>query len=495
MSSKFDSVFVNNKSLRPAPYITTSYEYNRSGEYIIGGLLILTLSGTIIGENIASEIAELSELQTITNCVSVKVGCAGSTDFLDGSGRIRSVTINPSDQPYLASYSIQLALEYLDGKPAVQPDDEFLRQNCLSSTSSNIAFLQNYSESLSVSGQGDVITSVDNTLRVSKSYIKASGKISVTSFAREICGVPDYNGTNNSLSIIKERANSLLSMNSCVSNSPLSQFSSWNKWIDTQSLTIDTNGTVVWSFDMYMSKGNAQPQAWIDITTERTEYRAAFIGSGLSAKAPTTKISGTIKGLSASTSGFLETNSDSDRMTNAETAYNFLNNSIINGLWSTDVATITGGGSCTLDPCEVQEEQTCRQRISSNVRKSMVSGEISFSAEYGPINACKPVGVSSIELTVEDQMQAARYVEHIIPNGGSASVIQIGDTPRKVTITARGTLQGCDTNNMSIVRGCVIQTIGAERGRYAGSWLLIDQKITDGLYAYSISETYLECQG
>jgi hypothetical protein len=46
------SVKIGNTNLKPAPFVSTSYEYNKSGEYIIGGLLIVNLDGTIVGEDI-----------------------------------------------------------------------------------------------------------------------------------------------------------------------------------------------------------------------------------------------------------------------------------------------------------------------------------------------------------------------------------------------------------------------------------------------------------
>ena len=68
-NQKFDSVFVNGISLRPAPYVSTSYEYNRSGEYVIGGFLIVSLAGTIVGEDTSAQINQLSGLQMLTNCM------------------------------------------------------------------------------------------------------------------------------------------------------------------------------------------------------------------------------------------------------------------------------------------------------------------------------------------------------------------------------------------------------------------------------------------
>lgn len=496
MSQTFDSIFINGQSLRPAPYISTSYEYNTSGEYVIGGFLIVTLSGTIIGEDIAAQINQLSALQTQTNCISVRVGCSGGSDFLEGAGRIRSVTINPSDQPYLASYSMQIALETVDGLPAVEADEEFLRQTCL--TGQSIGFLQSYNETLTVSGEGNTITSVDNVLKVSKSYIKASGKITLSSFMREVCGIPDYSGNNNSINIIKERAKSLMSMEICVPDSPLAQFSGWYKWLDTKSLTIDGNGSVTWSFDMYMSQGDAQPIAWIDVNTEDQEQQDR--------KTPvkTRNISGTIKGLSsANISDYLADRVDvNERIGNATTAYNALSSILAAGSWPTDgVVLLPRGEECDTNeddnPCDTDDEENlCDQRISSTVKKSPVSGEITFSAQYGPISACKPTGAGKIDFTVEEQLPAARHVEYIIPGAGDSVVISLNaPTPHRVTISARGSLQGCDKTKLPELIACVEKAFNQQVAKLQGAWLALNQTKSIGTFSYSLSKEFIKCEG
>lgn len=495
MSQKFDSIFINGQSLRPAPYIGTSYEYNTSGEYVIGGFLIITLSGTIVGEDIAAQINELSALQTQTNCISVRVGCSGGSDFLEGAGRIRSVTISPSDQPYLASYSMQIALETVDGAPAVEADEEFLRQTCL--TGQSIGFLQSYNETLNISGEGNIIASVDNVLKVSKSYIKASGKISLSSFMREVCGIPDYDGSKNSINILKERAKSLMSMSICVPDSPLSQFSGWYKWLDTKSLTIDANGSVTWSFDMYMSQGDAQPIAWIDINTEDQEKQDR------TTPLKTRNISGTIKGLSsANISDYLADRVDvNERINNANTAYQALAATIAAGTWPTDgVVLLPRGEECEEEddnPCnDVEEEDFCDQRISSTLKRSPVNGEITFSAQYGPISACKPKGVGKVDFTVEEQLPAARHVEYIIPGAGDSVVISLNaPTPHKVTISARGSLQGCDKTKLPELIACVEKAFNQQIARFQGTWLALNQAKQIGTYSYSLSKEFIKCEG
>ncbi len=490
MAEEFDSIFINGKSLRPAPFVSTQYEYNRSGDYVIGGFLVVTLSGSIIGEDIGAQVNELSLLQTETNCVSLKIGCSGGEDFLNGAGRIRSVTINPSDQPYLASYSIQIALEIVDGVPAVEPDEEFLRQTCLGESSALLGFLKSYTETLTISSDGITLANNDGTLNISKSYVKASGRISLSSFMREICGIPKYNGIENSITIIKDRAKALMSMNICVPGSPLSQFSGWNKWLDTKSLTIDSSGAIEWSFEMYLSKGSGSPYAWIDINTEDSMDQKR--------QASTSKISGTIKGLSsANIDDYLSNKAAvNERIINAELAYNNINSLISNGTWPSD--TVLLSGDVCIDPtnttCPPNKSEQCRQRLSSTIKKIPISGEITFNAEYGPISSCKPKGVGSVEFTIEEQLPANRHIEYIIPGAGKSIIANLNaPTPKRAQITARGTLTGCDKLTLPDLIKCVNAELQRQMQKMTGAWMQISEKRTVGTFSYTITRDFIYC--
>lgn len=488
MSTEFDFIIINGQSLRPAPYVSTEYEYNRSGDYVIGGFLIVTLSGTIVGENISEQIENLNRLQTTTNCVSVIIGCSGNKDFLDGSGRVRSLTINPSDQPYLLSYSLQIAIETIAGKPAVEADEEFLRQTCLGSQNINIGFIQNYSESLSISGDGLVISAVDNTMQISKSYIKASGKITITSFTREICGIPDYNGLNNSIAIIKARASSLMNMNICVPDSPLSQFSGWNKWLDSKSLTINSTGGVEWSFDLYMSKGNAKPYAWIDLTTSNKIDQKRGTD--------TRTISGTIRGLSTAAIGDIANKvSSNERQSNAQTAYSALFSAITTGRWPGDTEVLGGGQICVIDPCEVDNQALCTQRISSSTKRSVINGEITFNAEFGPIESCKENDQFTIDLSVEENLPVDRYVEYPVAGSQNSIVVSLNaPTAAKLSITVRGSVNGCDTEFIGAMRNEVNRRLRTEFAKYSGRiWLQVKGSEHIGTYSYGLSREYISC--
>ena len=481
------NIKLNGKTLSPAPFVSSSYEYSKSGEYIIGGFLIVTLSGKIISKTVLADLYALSALQSGNNCLSLEIGC-GTTggDFLkDASGKIRSVDFSLDDQPFLGSYTIQIAIETVNGIPVVSPDKQFLTSVCLK----NADFIQSYSETININGDSGSIGLVDTALGLSKSFIKANGQISLVSLSQLICGKPEYTSIDNLVDIVSNRANSLLGLTTCEA-SALSAYNGWNKWIDTQTLEINRGaGSITWSFDMYMSppgQANA-PYAWADITTE-DKY-------DLKKQTNNTSITGTIKGLSASSGFFLNNKTGtSERLSNAKRAYAIIQQRIANGTWPSETVGLSGTqGACPpIDPCKNSIEPTCFQRLSSNITTSVVSGEISFSCEFGSIDSCKPSEEAEIDVSVDETLSAIRHVELFVPNGRKSTIVNIGDTPSRVTITGKGTLKGCDTTKTANMRSCVQAEINKALSLYRG-WIKIKENETFGTYSYSKTLEYIKC--
>ena len=484
--SQFDSIFINGQSLRPAPFVSTSYEYSKSGDFIIGGLLIVTLSGTLVGENINSQITTLNSLQSSADCISITIGCSGGTDFLDGAGRIRSITFSPSEQPFVQSYSIIIAVETIDGgKPAVEADQDFINTYCLSQNGEPVQFLQNYNERLTLQGEASAISSVDTKLDVSKSYIKLSGEINIASYGRSLCGIPSYNGTKNSEDILKRRAKSLLSLSACNSNI-LSKYNGWNKWLDTKKLTINIDGSITWSFDMYLNNGGGAPYAWIDFNTENKLMQKN--------KTINKTLTGKITGLSsASLDDHLSHKATvNERIGNADKAYAASLPIIANGSWPDTVVVLTGGQQ-NKPPAE---DNYCYQRVSSNIRRSVVAGEISFSAEFADISNCATKGVGTIDVTVDEVYPAARYQEFIVPTFKKALVQVIApSTPMKVIVTGRGNLEGCNTDNMPTLKDCVETQFNKTISQLPNyrKLILLSEKKNVASFSYTITREYVMC--
>lgn len=505
MTTSFDSITLAGKSLRPAPFVSTTYEYVRSMDYIIGGSLIVTLSGTIVDANIESKIAELNNLQLNNDCVTLIIGCSGNSDFLDGSGRIRSVDISQGDQPYVANYTIVVAIETIGGSPVIDIDSDF-------STAIGVPAeiipksLQDYIENITITGSADILSTNDSGMSISKSYLKASGSITLKTFANYLCGRPSGNTT------IAEISNFLTSRCTAIiagvgANNPLINYTSWKKWLDTKTLSVENNSNVVWTFDIYMIDSSAySPKALIDVnTTDRMDQKT---------KIKTRNITGSIKGLSlASINDHLAHKANiNERITNAETAFNSLSTYLSNGTWPGSSVILTDtrcpdenqNDPTLCPPTASQPPQTCYQRISHNITKSVVNGDISFDMEFADISSCKTNNEYELDITIDDTFPANLIQEIIVPNrqikSGQTfprSIIQlIGSSSQSVIITIRATLKSCDKTKMPDLIICAKNRLNTILNTFYptfGGWIYKRQNEVFGTYSFTITHERIKC--
>jgi len=148
------------------------------------------------------------------------------------------------------------------------------------------------------------------------------------------------------------------------------------------------------------------------------------------------------------------------------------------------------------NPSGPNASEQCRQRISRNIKKSPISGEITFNAEYGPISSCEPKGVGDVQFTIEEQLPAHRHVEYIIPGAGDSIVISLNaPTAKKAQITARGTITGCDKLTLPDLIKCVNATLAKQMTRMSGPWIQTGERRNVGTYSYSITREFIYCGG
>lgn len=498
MSSNFDSIKLSGKSLRPAPFVSTTYEYNKFEGYIVGGFLVVTLSGTLVDKNLGSKISELNALQANQDCVNLTIGCAdsGGQDFLNGDGRIRSVDIDQGDQPYIANYTIVVAIETMNGAVVVVPDPDFATNLGLAANEIP-KFIQSYSESITIDGSADIIGSSDSGMSISKSYIKASGSINMKVYTNYICGLPSYNPNAEIASFLTARYSAIVGGRG--SSNPLANFTSWQKWLDTKSLEIQTDGNVTWTFDLYMTSGGGTPMAFVDVnTTDKLEQKT---------KMKSRSLSGSIKGLSLATiSDHIGHKADSnERIANAQTVFNALDSYLKNGQWPGYNVVLSGeeGGECEPPECPERLNPICYQRISHNITKSVVAGEISFSMEFADINACKPMEFE-LDITIDETLPSTIIQETLIPNRQikpnqlyPRSIIhKIAEKTETVTITVRGSLLGCEKEKMVNLINCArkkIQEIITSYYPDAFGWRYKRETENIATYSYTIMNERNKC--
>lgn len=153
-------VVVGGKQLIPSPFVNLSLEKYKVGDYTIGGVLKLTLNGTVTGSSFnevvttgaggATGLKDILEIGQKKGCVDVLIEC--TNQLIDGFGRVTNVTINEGNMPTwvnMAPYTIEIELYDNDiGLSQRMPviPDEVTTTNPL-----NNLMLKNISENLSLS--------------------------------------------------------------------------------------------------------------------------------------------------------------------------------------------------------------------------------------------------------------------------------------------------------------------------------------------------------
>ena len=337
MASAYDSISLGGIFLRPSPFVDTSYEYAKSGRYTIGGVLLVTLSGTLVAKDLDCKdiITQMNTMRDYNNdhakCYELIIGCGGVDTFLKGMGKIRSATVTKGDQPCIATYNLVIAIETENnGKPIINPDPAFLTRYP-GIEAKDCVGVSRYEENISIQGDVSGLSMVDSDLNVSGAFIKMNGSIVVSSLSisGKICGSNDLSSTP-AINLIKGRYKKLMEAD-FDSNSPyatLTDYNTWDKWLDTKDIEIDTaNGTITWSFSLTMTKGGCRPMAIVQMTTTDTHNPVT--------ERKTRSIQGTITGLSESTVDTFLANgiAKTRRRFNAEYVYDQLKSRMEAGSW------------------------------------------------------------------------------------------------------------------------------------------------------------------
>lgn len=126
------SVTIAGIQLIPSPFVNLVVEKYKVGEKVIGGILKLTLNGTIVGSSFNSVvdgqgggtgIKTILELAQTKGSVCVEIKCEST--LINGCGRIISASVNEGNQPTwvnIAPYTIEI--ELVDNDVSLSSDDK-----------------------------------------------------------------------------------------------------------------------------------------------------------------------------------------------------------------------------------------------------------------------------------------------------------------------------------------------------------------------------------
>lgn len=476
-------ILINGSQLRPVPEINISYEKFTSGDYVIGGYMKIQLSGQIIGtssSNLNSKINSITSYHS--KCLPIIVSC-GEETLVNGSGFFRSITINPSDQPFMVSYSIDIEVTRNFDTKVIKPDQEFTTLYDIEIP--DTIHLQTYEESLSLSSTDDLGKTGIFGETFSKPSLKLTGAISIQAHNIMCSDISSNNMLNGIYDILESRVQKILALNGALSATYpiLSNYidGSWSAIHDTKGLSINKlDNKIEWRFDMFIYKGSCFPKA---ITTiERTESTDQL--TGLSSFT----IKGTIRGLSDKSVGVIDNKVlSSDKLANALAVYS----EVVDGSW---LSSYYGYNILGCKTSAARPDSACYQRSSAQVTQNSNTGEINFNATYADIESCE-LGGTQIDISITEERPAANHVTYIIPGRG-VPLVQISNTltPLKVEITASGKMNTCNTNLIGNLINCVVSRFNeaiADNG-YAG-YLMEQEEETIGKYNYSITRRYIAC--
>jgi hypothetical protein len=463
------SVSVNGSNLSPSPFVSISIDQFRSGELVLGGVMNVSLNGTVTGDSFSEVVSAVKNVLAIGksgDCVNVNINCGG-TQLVNGYGTIKTISANEGPDPtwvQVATYNIEIELYVNESDLVVRPNT-----NASSHVTAN-EIIKDLSESVSLNLDNDGFeTDNMNGSYVGKAHAKYNFSISATGAAVGCSAAGKLVGIEAAEQVLQRRINSISNGNisSGLGNTPnissqLSTYHSGQKFAHVRSVDVDpVTGTVSASGEVIMRpSGSLFPQVFIDVSVD-SRSDSTQVGRVV-------VISGTIEGLHAHDFSSIISNgtfhgASTDRVGVAINAYNTLKSSfpsIANAYQEAEIE-----DACSLSDlyniCFSQVDQTeCTMReVNSNVTRNFGTGSVSFTTEFSTVQNCTIVGAAKVELECTHTYPTDVFAEFVIPFRSSGPLTQDLGTSTKEVISCTGSAQvenqGCDSRDLSNISSCL----------------------------------------
>lgn len=512
------SVSINGSSLDPTPYVNLSIEHWKIGDLIVGGILSLTVNGTIYnasGGGFASIAAQardkIDSIGSVGDCVTVTINC-GDTELINGYGMISSLQIDEGPDPtwtQIATYSISIEIHENHGQKAVETNDQ------ASTWITDNEMINDISESVTMSVQEDAM-SVDtlSVLKMGRAQVKYDFDISVTG-ASVGCKnmITRKTGIEAAEEVVKRRIGALAngSIGSSLGNpatiiGDLQHYHNGQKYLQVRDMTADpVAGTLSVSGSLIVRPDNiSHPDAFVEVSVESSKDVSRY--------GDTVVISGNLEGFDSTVYSNFVRNSDfhpasKNKISAAEAAW-----SDIESRLETIAQSYLGTGidpeisSCTsgslLDICPYQlpsSDFVCSLReINRSITRNFGQGTISFTSEWSNTKNCGIQGAAKTTTDVTHTYPHELFAEFTIPFRGEPLLQDLGTTSKEV-IAASTTITiddaGCNSVNLSDLRNCArgraIQ-LAIDEGAIPGVWYLTQDSVNynnTGNLTYNIEYT------
>jgi hypothetical protein len=469
------SVTVGGSSLDPAPFVSLSIDQFRVGDLIVGGVLIVSLNGTVYSENgggfgdIVNQLKSRLDIGKKGDCILVDINCGG-TVLVNGYGTIRSVSIDEGPDPtwtQIAAYSIEVEMYINNGELVVKP-------NAAANSYITNEIIRDLSESVTLNVDNEAFAiDVASGQKVGRAHAKYSFNISATGAAVSCkSNITQKTGLEAAEEVIKRRISAIAdgSITSSLAAPPslisaLTTYHGGPKYMQVRSVDADPiNGTMTVAGDIIIRPpGLAYPQAFVDISVD-SRSDATQIGR-------TVTISGTIEGLY--TENFSDlisssfTSASANKIGNAEGVYGSikdLGQSLASSLQEnklTDPCSQNSGNLTGICPATISISECSLRLVSRTATRNFGQGTISFSDEYSTAPNCNIPGAAKVESEVSHTFPTDVFAEFTIPFRGEP-LLQNLETKTKetVTVTVTATVDaGCSKADLSGLGGCLSQEV------------------------------------
>jgi hypothetical protein len=543
-------VRVNGIDLVPSPFLNLNLEKYRAGDAIIGGVLRAQLDGYVTGNSftdVTAQISGLLDLSRYSNCVHLYIQCSGQ--FIDGFGRITSLSVNEGNQPTwvnLAPYNMEIEIYENLKKRVVEASTGLGLPNHL--------MLRGYSEELSLSinedsfnwddvpgvsgavgpnGEtGNAFPEISGYIKQGNQHVKATFAISAQAIS-EMGGctglsfVSGY-GLEGAESAILARITglkkldlkTLSSTNYPVSlTSHLNAYASGQSYLEFRSVSINTvensinvNGEII-----YRPSGCANPELFTTMTVDENVDDAGR----------TLTISGNIRGLYRPTYNNIIGLSDSgprncdqiNRMESINRYINYLTNnsgvgilraigespshktneSIIDTCYNTS----SYGSPCASPSPSPMILCSGLRLLSTQISRNYGEGTASYSFVLSNKQNCSIIGAKNVNVDITHDLPADNIVEVIVPGRGHKGVLIQNlccKSSEKYSINIDATLNSnlCNFQNTAVVSGLkncaygLLSNLEKNSGIDVSCWFVVENKESMGNTSYKLSKSYVK---
>lgn len=542
------SVIVNNIQLVPSPFVNLAVEKYKVGEIVIGGVLKLTLNGTIFAGSFndvveggtTTNIKDILELAQNKNCVCVEIKC--SSVLINGPGRIVSVSVSEGNQPTwvnVAPYSIEIELYTnsisLNDDRVVIPDIYDTDNTVLKSISENLSWSINddtFNWGSVCSGSNP--TGIDG---FGNRHIKVSFDISAIGVAG-ISGCSTGSGTYyygleaaekylvKRLTGLQTKATDSLFNLGALNDAPkaeiisaFDEYTGGNTYLDFRTIQIDPvelsiniSGEII-----YRPTGCLNPDVFTTLNVEHN----------LTTSDESVTINGSIIGLVDNDfTNIIKLNANQDRLNDCaykskmDKAEAFLSQ-MYNPSGLKSIAMCYAGQSpypsgFIQDNCQYSIGTGCSSTssgvleicdmrlVSSQISRNISAGEINFTFNLSNAPNCDILGASKVDVNVTHDKPHDNIVEIIIPGRGSLGpIIQnlCCNSSEKYDITVDAMLNRKTCNfdikkdTIDALRKCAedqVQNLINNYGVDINCWFKVNDTETIGNTSYKLNRSYVK---